>query len=80
MVVCEQHRDEVLDIAPVIVIGPLAGETDEQTLERKLAGAIAHGWQTESIADGFHAWKLYTDGDGTLSRAHRKDRYFRIVP
>lgn len=93
-VVCEQHRDGVPDADPPIVIPALEGakfherwpdEEGEQesaalTLERKLAGAENRGWSVERRSVGeFHAWKLYSGGEGTLDRPHRKDRYFRIV-
>lgn len=92
-VICEQHRDGVADDY-VTVIPPLKGEKfarrwpDEKrkgesvalTLQRKLEGAEYHGWQVERTSETeFHAWKEYSDGDGTIERPHRKDRYFRIV-
>lgn len=79
MVVCEQHRDGVPD-EYVTVIPPLEGETDLETLDRKLAGAQQHGWQVELLPAiaGFHAWKQYADGRDTIDRPYRKDRYFRI--
>jgi hypothetical protein len=76
-VVCEQHRDGVPD-EYVIVVPPLHGETAEDTLARKRDGAERHGWAVEGIADGFHAWKEYGNGEGVRDRPYRKDRYFRI--
>lgn len=89
-VVCEQYRDGELDgineIPELHGVGRCgegiverSGETPEQTLERKRLGAVYHGWEVESIPDGFHAWKEYADGDGTPGRPYRKDRYFRVV-
>lgn len=90
-VVCEQYVDGI-QVGDDVVIPELVGvgrcgesvverngETPNETLERKLLGAKYHGWNVERTKDGFHAWKLYSDGDGTPDRPNRKDRYFRIV-
>jgi len=79
-VICEQYRDGVKDDAPPIVIPKLKNESVSKTLERKMNGADLHGWDIERMNDNeFHAWKEYSDGDGTPDRPNRKDRYFRIV-
>ena len=54
-------------------------KTLEDMMEVKLESAESKGWNIERIDDGFHAWKEYDDGNGTLERPNRKDRYFRIV-
>lgn len=76
-VICEQYRDGVPDGDP-LVVPPLNGETTVETLARKLAGAIDKGWTVLTSIDSFHAWKIYSDGDGTHDRPNRKDRYFSI--
>ena len=78
-VICDQHRDGISD-GGVLVVPPLAGETDVQTLARKLQGAINHGWTVEAsiIGVSFHVSKVYPDGQGTHDRTSRKDRYFSI--
>lgn len=79
-VICEQFRDGIRDEAPVIIVLPLDDELVEGTLDRKLLGAENHGWNVEWVSDiEFHAWKYYADGDGTIDKPNRKDRFFRII-
>lgn len=77
-VICIQSRDGIPDEDP-IVIPPLKGEIPTQTLQRKFKGAEYRDWNVEPTSDGFHAWKEYSDGDGTVDRPNRKDRYFKLV-
>jgi len=51
----------------------------EDMMEVKLESAENKGWTIERTNDGFHAWKEYSDGDGTIGRPNRKDRYFKLV-
>jgi len=79
-IICEQYRDGVKDDAAPLVIPKLKNEKPEQTLERKFKGAEKRGWIVEWVSDiEFHAWKYYTDGDGTPERPNRKDRFFKVI-